>query len=175
MSLGLRHGENRVVPYSSDWPARFNAESVRIQNVCHPYLLAIEHIGSTSIPGLSSKPIIDMVVGVASLDHAVDMVAVMQSIGYDYPGDIGIPGDRIFGREREVRQFLVHVVVHDGKNWKDYLRFRDALRANAVLSAEYEALKLAIASKHPEGRGIYTELKSDFVQRALQGTQDSLQ
>lgn len=167
MSLGLEHGVNRVVPYSADWPNKFTAESKRIINVCGEHILAVEHVGSTSIENLTAKPIIDIALAVETLEKAELMISGMASIGYDYPGYIGIPGDRIFGRDPGFRKFLAHVVVLNEDQWNNYIMFRDALREDKKLVEEYGNLKSEIIKKHPEGRAIYTELKSDFVNRVL--------
>lgn len=168
MSLGLQHGKNHLSQYSNDWPIQFKDESNRILNACGGLVLAIEHVGSTSVHGLVSKPIIDIAAGVASLDVAEKMQPEMQSIGYDYPGDIGIPGDRIFGRDPGFRLFLVHVVVHEQDQWNRYISFRESLRNNQRLAAEYAKLKAEIVEKYPTGRAVYTEQKTDFINRVLE-------
>ena len=101
MNLGLEHGINRLSPYSADWPGLFTTEAENILSVCGNCIIAIEHVGSTSIPHMEAKPIVDMVAGVASLNDAEKMIKGMESIGYDYPGDIGIPDDRIFVSDYE--------------------------------------------------------------------------
>ena len=168
MSLGLEHGVNRLVTYSNDWPVRYASESQKIRDVCGEILLDIEHVGSISVPNLVAKPIVDMVLGVASLEHAEKLVPGMKSIGYDYPGDIGIPDDRIFGRDLGFRKFLIHVVVFGSARWNRYINFRDALREDANMAAEYGRLKVKIAEEHPEGRGKYTEIKHGFVSKVLE-------
>jgi GrpB-like predicted nucleotidyltransferase (UPF0157 family) len=168
MSLGLEHGINRLAPYSPDWPSRFTVESKKLSDVCGKYILAIEHVGSTSIPGMLAKPIVDILIGVEALNNAEKMIPGMESIGYDYPGDIGIPDDRIFGRDPGFRKYLVHVVVINSTRWTRYIDFRDALRQDVKLADEYCELKTAIVRKHPEGRAKYTELKSDFINRVLE-------
>lgn len=168
MSLGLKHGVNRLAPYSPDWPSRFTAESKKLIDVCGKYILAIEHVGSTSVPSMVAKPIVDMLIGVQALNDAEKMISGMESVGYDYPGDIGIPDDRIFGRDPEFRKYLVHIVVFKSTQWNRYIDFRDALRQDISLADEYRKLKTAIVEKHPEGRAKYTELKSDFIRRVLE-------
>lgn len=168
MSLGLKHGENRLSIYSDEWPIRFQSESDRILQVCGDQLLSIEHVGSTSVEGLVAKPIVDMVVGVEKLQVAENMIPAMQSIGYDYPGDIGIADDRVFGRDPGYRLYLVHVVEFEDKQWNRYIDFRHALRTNKRLAKEYGELKSEIAEKHPEGRAVYTSLKSDFINRVIE-------
>lgn len=167
MSLGLQHGKNTLCLYSDDWPKQFRSEANRIIDVCGNLFSAIEHVGSTSVPGLTAKPIVDILVGVSALSISEKMVAGMESIGYDYPGDIGITDHRIFGRDPGFRLYLVHVVEYDSQRWKNYLIFRNALRANKNLAEEYGRLKTNIAERYPEGRGVYTELKYEFINRVL--------
>lgn len=169
MSIGLEHGKNRLVPYSPDWPERFAAESKKVANVCSEHILAIEHIGSTSISGMTAKPIVDMVVGVKALSVAEEMVSGMASVGYDYPGDIGISGDRIFGRDPGFRKYLIHTVVLNSPEWNRYITFRDALREDLKLAKKYCQLKERIVREYPEGRSKYTERKSDFILQVLEG------
>ncbi len=167
MNLGLEHGINRLAPYSPDWPSRFTAESKKLNDVCRKYILATEHVGSTSIPGMVAKPIVDILIGVEALNDAEKMIPGMESIGYDYPGDIGIPVDRIFGRDPGFRKYLVHIVVVNSTRWNRYIDLRDALRQDTGLADENSKLKLAIVEKHPEGRTKHTELKSEFIRRVL--------
>lgn len=91
----------------------------------------------------------------------------MASIGYDYPGDIGIPDHRIYGRDRLARIFLVHVVDADGLPWRNYIRFRDRLLSDRALAMEYEALKLRAAREHSVGRDLYTRFKASFIDAVL--------
>jgi len=167
MTLGLQHGKNILCPYSDDWPIQYKHESDRILTVCGNLLTAIEHVGSTAVPGLTAKPIIDIAVGVESLDVADEMLTGMESIGYDYPGDVGIPNDRIFGRDPGFRLFLVHVVIHKSSNWNHYLIFRNALKTSNKLRDEYVKLKTESVRKQPEGRAAYSELKSEFINMVL--------
>lgn len=168
MTLGLQHGVNRLSAYSNDWPIQYQSESHRILNVCGGILLAIEHVGSTSVNGLIAKPIVDILAGVESLDDAEKMIPGMQSIGYDYPGHIGIPDDRIFGRDPGFRLFLIHVVEYESERWDRYINFRDTLRSDKQLATEYGELKSEIVKRYPEGRSTYTEHKSDFISRVLE-------
>jgi GrpB-like predicted nucleotidyltransferase (UPF0157 family) len=168
MNLGLEHGINRLSPYSADWPGLFTTEAENILSVCGNCIIAIEHVGSTSIPHMEAKPIVDMVAGVASLNDAEKMIKGMESIGYDYPGDIGIPDDRIFGRDPGFRKFLVHVVVFNSPQWDNYICFRDTLIKDPKLANEYCKLKSAIAANHPKGRAKFTKLKSKFIRRVLE-------
>ena len=133
--------------------------------------LEIQHVGSTAVPDLRAKPIVD--IAIAATDHrlADEWQVAMSSLGYDYPGDIGIPAHRIFGRDPGVRRFLVHVVDAEGQRWRDLLRFRDSLRKDHRLAAAYETVKQEAASRHATGpRGGYTQAKAEFIERVLAQT-----
>jgi GrpB-like predicted nucleotidyltransferase (UPF0157 family) len=175
MSLGVPGGETYLVPHDPRWSARFDEEAQRLRAVLPPEAVEIQHIGSTAVPGLQAKPIID--IGIAATNHRVadEWQTAMSSIGYDYPGDIGIPEHRIYGRDPGIRRFLVHVVDADGQRWKDLLRFRDLLRQDPQLAAAYQTVKEAAAARHATGpRANYTNAKAEFIERALaQAADDS--
>jgi GrpB-like predicted nucleotidyltransferase (UPF0157 family) len=154
-------------PYSPEWVAAGEAERHRLLSALGRWSSDVEHVGSTAVPGLAAKPIIDICVGVADLAHADEMAGAMVTPGYDYPGDVGIPEDRVFGRSPGWRTHLVHVVVLGGARWNAYIRFRDALRADAALRAEYEAVKQQLALVHHDDRFTYTQRKAAFVERVL--------
>jgi hypothetical protein len=91
----------------------------------------------------------------------------MAAIGYDCPGDIGIPDDRIYGRDRLLRRFLVHVVDADGTPWRNYIRFRELLLSDRALAVGSEALTVSAAKEHPVGRDLFTRFKASFIARVL--------
>jgi GrpB-like predicted nucleotidyltransferase (UPF0157 family) len=159
--LGLAAGANRLVDYNPLWPRAFAEEAERITSAVGSIALAIEHYGSTSVPGLRAKPIIDLLIGVADIDDGSRMVEPMARLGYDYAGSQGIPDHHIFGRPL-VRSYLAHVVIHDRDQWKDCLRFRDRLRADPDLRSAYQALKDRLAGE-ATSRAAYTAGKSEFV------------
>jgi GrpB-like predicted nucleotidyltransferase (UPF0157 family) len=136
--------------------------------------LAIEHAGSTSVPGLASKPIVDIVVLVDSLD--APLVESLESIGLEYvpPEVAGLPFRRYFRRHPDeelapgVAHSGYHVHVYEAGNTPDgLLEFRDYLRAHPEAAAEYEALKRGLAERHPDDRAAYTEGKGEFIAAAL--------
>ena len=128
----------------------------------------IEHYGSTAVEGLRAKPILDILVGVAPLDDWIRCRHPLETLGYDYADDAGVPGHHIFGRgrDRSERTHLVHVVEFNGEAWRWNLAFRDALRADAILRAEYLRIKEQAVSLAPEGRAKYNELKHAFIEGA---------
>jgi GrpB-like predicted nucleotidyltransferase (UPF0157 family) len=150
-SLGLPGGQSRLVEPDPAWPRLFEEERQRLRSVLPLEVTEIEHIGSTAVPGLRAKPIIDIAVAARSHTLADDWQDAMASLGYDYPGDIGISDHRIYGRDRDARRFLVHVVDAGGQRWRDLLRFRDLLRDDPRLRSDYEALKADAAARFPTG------------------------
>lgn len=168
MSLGLPKGQNYLVPHDPGWAALFEEERRRLHTVLGQDAIDIQHIGSTAVLGIHAKPIIDIAVAARDYTMADDWQDGMASLGYDYPGDIGISGHRVYGRDHDVRRFLVHVLDADGAQWKRLIGFRDILLHDAQLAREYEMLKLEATAKYPTGpRGRYTDEKASFIAEVL--------
>ncbi len=165
-ALGLEDGSVRLVPYESDWPRLFREEAARIQAALGRRILGVEHVGSTAVPGLVSKPILDMLGGVPRLEDARDCIEPLAEIGYEDLGIELVPGHHVFGRG-DPRTHHLHLVERDGDRWRILLRFRDALRADPDLVARYEDLKRRLAGEFPYRRADYTEAKGDFIRSVL--------
>lgn len=164
-----------VVPYDPAWPRRFEEEAARLRRRVPPGIIRrIEHFGSTAVAGLASKPVVDMLIEVASLDAVRrDVVPLLESDGYDYfwrPtfGDDGEPFYAWFIRRDAggARTHHLHMVEADFAIW-NRLQFRDYLRTHADVAQRYGALKQRLASKFPDDRVAYTEGKSDFIARVM--------
>ena len=151
-----------VVAYDDAWPARFTAEADQIRAVLGAELRRIEHVGSTSVPGLAAKPIVDMALSVESFD-ALD-IGAMEALGYDYvPAfEEELPNRKYFKRSG----FHVHVYEQEHEEFLDYVRFRDYLRTHPEDRDAYAALKLRLARDH--GRDAYQEAKAPFVARLVE-------
>ncbi len=165
---GLAPGLVILADPAPEWASLFAEEAGRISAALGPAVVAIEHYGSTSIPGIKAKPIIDLLVGVPRLDDALDRVAAMEALGYDYAAHAGVPDHHIFGKGA-ARTHLAHFVEHEGQSWGECLLFRDRLRADAELARAYESLKVELAARHPQDRAAYTAGKTAFVSRVLAG------
>ena len=164
---GLPPGEVFLSAYSEVWPSLFEQEAARLRSALGRSILAIEHYGSTAIPGLAAKPVIDLLVGVESLDRALDLIPVMEQLGYDFAPHAGVPGHHIFGLGVN-RTHLAHFVTFEGEEWRNCLMFRDRLRTNPTLLQAYQALKARLAAEHPKDRAAYTSAKSEFVLAVLE-------
>jgi len=165
--LGVPHRRVVLVPYQETWAKLYIEERDRIKAVWGEVALDIEHVGSTSIPGIHAKPIIDIVIAVNELSDSDRMQNKMESLGYDYPRDVGIPGECVYGKGGP-RTHIVHVTESRSSQWLNYLLFRDSLRSNAGLAQEYQQLKLALAEKYAEDRAKYTDRKASFVRKVVE-------
>lgn len=168
MSLGLESGTVRVVPYDAAWPRLFSEEADRIRGVVGELPLTLEHTGSTAVPGLAAKPILDVLGGHPPDADLPSYIAAIERAGYVYRGEQGIPG-RHFFRRGDPRSYHLHLAVRDGSFWRDHLTFRDALRGDSLLRDEYAALKLSLAKEYPRDREAYIAAKTMFVRAVLAG------
>lgn len=127
---------------------------------------AVQHVGSTAVPGLDAKPTIDILVGVADLAEVDDRaISSMAGIGYEFRGEMGVPGRRYFRKGASYpRDYNVHVVALGGELWRDTLAFRDRLRADEDAARAYAALKRRLVAT-PEGATVagYAAGKAGFI------------
>lgn len=157
-----------IVPYDPSWPTRFQAERALLAEVLSPWLVApIEHVGSTSVPGLPAKPIIDILVPVESLETSRASIELLRQIGYVYYPYKPEQMHWFCKPSPEVRTHHLHMVAYRSPVWVERLAFRDALRTNPDLTSQYAELKLRLAVEHRVDRERYTEAKSPFIQAAL--------
>jgi GrpB-like predicted nucleotidyltransferase (UPF0157 family) len=159
-----------LAEYDRAWPELFAGEQARATAILAPWLAApIEHIGSTSVPGLPAKPVIDMLAPVRSLTRAQDAVATLAEDGWLFwPDDPGRPYRLWFLRPRpEARTHHLQLIEHDEPHACALIAFRDALRADPGLRADYARLKERLGHRHRENRNAYTNAKSEFVARVL--------
>lgn len=159
-----------VLPYDPAWPDRFEHERRRLQAALAPWLIGpIEHIGSTAVPALPAKPVIDIMAPVHSLAASRPAIEAAAAIGYlhaPYKADVM---HWLCKPSPALRTHHLHLVPFDSPLWRERLAFRDALRSQPALAAEYAALKLRLAQQHRDDREAYTDAKTPFVQGVLAG------
>jgi GrpB-like predicted nucleotidyltransferase (UPF0157 family) len=166
--LGLESGRVRVVPYSEAWPALYAAEVERLD----PFLssagvsILFEHTGSTAVPGLGAKPIIDILAGVADETERASAIAAFQAAGYVHRGEQEIPG-RDFFRRGDPRQYHLHLTRVGSSFWHDQRTFRDWLRTHPDAASDYMTLKQRLALQFPTDREAYILGKTSFVEETL--------
>jgi len=164
-NLGLKANLNLLVAYDPLWPAAFEDEKARLAEAFGPVVKGIEHYGSTAVPGLCAKPILDILVGISPLFEWERCKPALEVLGYDYAEGAGVPGHYMFGRGRDRRErtHLVHVVEYQGESWRDSLAFRDALRCEPRLRESYAQEKTRAAAAAPRDRAAYNLQKGPFI------------
>lgn len=160
-----------ILDYDPNWPQLFEQEASRLREVLTDLVVSIEHFGSTSVPGLAAKPIIDILVVTYDLEAAKQQaVEPLEGVGYRYWRDDPNPNHMLFVRglpPRGPRTHHVHL-VESNFEWCDRILFRDYLRNNPQEAARYVQLKRDLAQRFPTDREAYTEGKTEFVQSILQ-------
>jgi len=151
-----------LVPYDTTWPLEFAAEADRIERACASLPIRLEHIGSTAIPAMSAKPVIDILAGRPGNVSGDKYVAAFRQLGYEHKGAYGIPGRNYF-RRGTPRTHHVHLVSWSSDFWRDHLLFRDFLRANPDTAREYETIKRELAASYLFDKETYTDAKGPFV------------
>ena len=160
----------RVVPYSEAWPGDFAAIRTELLAAFNDDTILIEHIGSTSVPGLCAKPVIDVLVGALSLKDIEVAIPRLAAAQYEYVSkyEVQLPMRRYFVRqESHSLRVHVHAVVKGSKIWNEHLAFRQALRANIGTRDAYAQLKFALAQVHESDKAAYTAAKAPFITRIL--------
>jgi GrpB-like predicted nucleotidyltransferase (UPF0157 family) len=159
-----------IADYDPVWADRFAEQQVVVEGLLWPWLSGpVEHIGSTSVPDLRAKPVIDMLAPVGSLREARDALPVLADAGWLFWPEDPCAHYRLWLlRPRpEARTHHLHVIEAEHPHAKALLAFRDALRADAGLRNEYASLKERLAQEHRDNRNAYTNAKAAFVERSL--------
>ncbi|MGE7718389.1 GrpB family protein [Priestia megaterium] len=165
--LGLERGLVKLEPYNNKWSKLFDEEKGLLSSRLKELIIAIEHVGSTSIEGLFAKPIIDIAIGVSSLDVIIELKEKVKALGYvEVP--VSIDGKHVFARykEKKITHFL-HVMIYNQNLWIDQISFRDYLRSDLDAKIEYIKLKEKLANKYPNDVVSYTNEKKEFVNSIL--------
>jgi GrpB-like predicted nucleotidyltransferase (UPF0157 family) len=160
-----------VLPSDPAWPGKAAREcgelTVRLSS-CG--ITRIEHIGSTAVPGLPAKPVIDLIAGIPSFDTIGDIADLLRPSGWHFvPVELDArPGRRFFIKVEDDRRSVHLQFLPEGSTkWKEQILFRDLLRQDKTLREEYTSLKKALADQYSDDREVYTRSKSDFIARAL--------
>jgi len=159
-----------LVPYDARWPATYDSECYRLLSLFPMQLRAVEHIGSTAVPGMLAKPIIDILAGVDSMTIADSLFEPILRNGYTTSRAFNqmLPDRRWFMRSRDGhRTHHLHVVAFGGPTWHRHLTFRDRLRSDSALAQSYAQLKADLAIRFQYDREAYTDAKSVFVDSVL--------
>ena len=151
-----------VTAYDPSWPAHFLAERDRVKTALGKVATRIEHFGSTAVPGMAGKPIVDLLVGVKDLRAASDYIPSLEALGYENFGEVFIPG-RVYLRRRGAQAFNVAMTVEGGDFWTEQLIVRDYLRAHLEEAAAYAAHKREIYADGACLFSTYSQAKGAFL------------
>ena len=174
--IGQYKRDFELVLYQKEWIDHFNREADLLRSVLGERALRIEHIGSTSIPGMASKAIIDIMIAVPILVRSSDHIFDLDIIGYTYKPFDTIPGRMYFSKESqpEIRTHHLNLVLEGSDYWNNQLLFRNQLRVDKVLAAEYMQVKRDFTVYYNKTNHVDVEWKSDFVAKVLKIAKDEL-
>lgn len=150
----------RLVIVGEGWAVRFVEECSRISDALGDSALDIQHIGSTAIPGITAKPILDIAVAIRDFESGHALVPSLLALGYTYHGENGIPRRHYFERDDACH---LHIFEHGGRDWQRHLYFRDKLLAFPELAVRYSSVKRNAAREAEGNRQRYQHLKSSFI------------
>lgn len=155
-----------VEPYDEAWKKDFAAIRDELDTVLKGLVLRIEHVGSTSVEGLSAKPVIDIDVVIGDRSILPEVISALESIGYSHEGDLGIPGREAFKYEGKdhLKKHHLYVCAQDAEELKRHITFRDYLRSDPDAVAEYSRIKEEGARLYPDDIDKYIEHKSPFIE-----------
>jgi GrpB-like predicted nucleotidyltransferase (UPF0157 family) len=167
--LGLKRGTVKLSQHHDEWARLFEKEKQLLLKTFGDHIITIEHVGSTAIPGVPAKPLIDINIAISSLDDAAieEFVETLQKLDYSYMHKF--PNRRFFtkGPEKNRTHHLNLVKAGSEVGWNDHLLFRDYLRRNKTTRDEYAALKTKLAQKFADDRASYTKEKERFIQKII--------
>ncbi len=152
--------------YDDEWPRSFEEEKGRLLHAAGRWIRAIEHVGSTAVPGLAAKPIIDMLLGLRSLEDAKECLPPLVDLGYEYLAEF----EEVMPERRYLRRigplgYHLHMVELGSPFWERLMIFRDYLRSHPDVAHEYLLLKRELAGRYGKDREVYADAKTSFVRR----------
>lgn len=167
-ALGLRQKTVRLFPYDDRWPRLFEAEAARLRAKLGAGHVALVHIGSTAVPGLEAKPILDLMLGLTSLRAPRSFYEAMDLLSYEHRPLDTLEDRLFFVREAAgLRTHNLSVCEFGSRFWIEHVRFRDLLRNDRAAAFAYVELKRGLAASYADDRLLYTNGKNDFIRGAL--------
>ena len=173
--LGLQRGTVRLYPHETAWEAEAEHTIIMLQKLLGDDAKEIQHVGSTAVPAICAKPIIDIALAADSFDDVMKHLPKLQAAGFYYRAQNNISGQKLFAcgsfydGTGDLQTHFIHVVLTDSEQWRDYILFRDYLNQHADTAKAYESLKLSLAEAAPvdAGRERYLQGKRDFIAAVL--------
>lgn len=170
LALGLKKGRVKLSPYDNSWPGIYRAECKLLKQTLGKLALSISHIGSTAVPGLCAKPILDILLTVSHFEKAEKNLSRFERCGYRVKPreEDPVPGRLFFSKDIDgLRCFHLHVTEAGSIFCKEPLQFRDILRKDSKTAQAYARLKRRLSKKFPEDRNAYVDGKAKFISAVL--------
>ena len=166
--IGLKKGTVTIVPYDKEWTVLFKKEKSILVKALGPAAIDIQHVGSTSVPDMPAKPIVDIAVGIKTIKEFGQCFEPLKNAGYIYGPDASNWREFFFTKGRgEIITCHLHLMKYNGEIWKNYLAFRGYLRKNKDVARQYIILKETLARKYSGNRAKYTAAKSKFIRATI--------
>jgi GrpB-like predicted nucleotidyltransferase (UPF0157 family) len=162
-----------IQDYDAAWPDTFSKLATAVKAALSSLVVTVEHIGSTAVPGLAAKPVIDLDVVLASPADFPEAIRLLATIGYLHEGDLGVAGREAFRSPAGEPRHHLYVLAAGAEELGRHIAFRSALRASEDLRDKYAALKRSLAKAYKEDRGAYAEAKTNFI-TSIVGTRDQM-
>lgn len=163
----------RIFSYDPKWPEKYEMEKVRLVALLPEAFLALEHVGSTAVPGMEAKPIVDMMGGVRSMEEADALLPILCQNGYSTSAEFNatlVDQRWLMRHALGHRTHHLHLVIHDGDEWRRKITFRNSLRTNPDTAHRYQELKSNLAEAMGSDREAYTSAKTAFVEGVVRGS-----
>ena len=160
--LGLKRGELYLSPYRVEWETLFDSEKKILLSAIGNHVIDIQHVGSTSIPGMPAKPILDVGIAVDEFENARTCIESLTDIDYSFRGEHGIPRRHYFTKGDPTTHHI-HMVEESSDEWTKLIRFRDLLRTDPKMDEDYRTLKLDLWERLPDDRNAYQAAKAAFI------------
>lgn len=171
MMLGLKRGTVVLLPHEKEWEESAREVIGRLRGILGDNAADIQHVGSTAIPSVCAKPIVDIVLGIRSLADLGRYTAELEEAGFIDRGE-DQPGQRLYVLgDPDMRTHHIHSVVYGSEPWRNYLNFRDYMNSHAEAAAAYETLKEDLAVRYANERKAYTAGKEEFIQSVLRAAE----
>ncbi len=170
--LGLNKDVVELVEHTDEWKDLFKQEKALLENLIGEHVISIEHIGSTAIGGIAAKPLLDLMIGVRSLNDVENFDRrKLKEAGIYHLGRVEIEGKLVYAKFSDLKELtkthVYHVVEHEGDWWHRHTAFRDYLMEHPEIAKDYETLKKALVQLHPENEAAYAEGKKQFIDDVL--------
>lgn len=167
--IGLKRGSVQLRPHSSEWAKLFEQEKKLLLGKFPEVILEIQHGGSTAIPTIPAKPIIDMFAVVPSLQAGEAIRRDLEGLGYEYRGPDGVAERVLYVKGTpEMRTHHLQLVERTSNEWKNHILIREYFLKHPEVAQEYAALKMSLAEKYPEDRKAYSHGKDAFIKSVIQ-------